>query len=72
MTFGICTPEYQFRLRFNNQSTPLFENTTNNTFFICDSKCANATDLEILAIVDGMEWNLTKFNLSEIVEGEFL
>ena len=72
LTFRICTPEYQFRLLFKNQSAPLFENTTSKNFFVCDLRCAKATELEILAIVDGMKWNITKFNLSEIEEGEFL
>ena len=71
-SFVICTPKYQFRLLFKNESTPLFEYATSNSFFICDSRCAKATELDILAIVDGMEWNLTKFNLSKIDEGEFL
>ena len=72
LTFGICKPNYLFHLLFKNQSTPMFENTTSSTFFICDWRCGKATELEIFAIVDGMEWNLTKFNLSKIVEGEFL
>lgn len=72
LPFVTCTPKYQFRLLFKNESAPLFVNTTSNSFFICDSRCAKATELEILAIVDEMEWNLTKFNLSKIDEGEFL
>lgn len=50
----------------------MFENTTENVFFICDSRCAKATELEIWAVVDDQKGNVTKFNLSKSYEGEFL
>lgn len=72
LNFRICTPTYMFNLVFKNESTFLFENKTRNVFFICDSKCAKATELEIWAVVDGEKWNVTKFNLTKNYEGEFL
>ena len=57
---------------FKNESTNLFNSTTNNPFFNCDSRCAKATSLEIWMTVDGVDGNNTVFTLTKIKDGEFL
>lgn len=72
LKFDICKPKYQFNLLFKNNSTNLFNTTTNNPFYNCDSRCAKATSLDIWMTVNGLDGNITVFPLLEIKEGEFL
>ena len=70
LTFNICKPKHIFKLRFKNGSSFLSNDTRTSTFFQCDLRCTKATTLDIWAVVDGLNWDITEFNLSKIDEGE--
>ena len=64
LTFINCKPKHKFNILFKNESTSIFKHTTNNTSFLCDSRCTKATMFDIWAVVDGVNWTVTNFPLN--------